>query len=319
MITQVARTPAERAAVDWPTVIAHVDEGIQADVVIEGESDLGWDALKDYGPRSDWTRADYKTIGWLDTSGNFTTWLATPVADRDEIEISTPDARIMANGEPQSRGAYFEYRGPSEFPLDRGTYHFSFYDHHVYDDYVATGEGPITHMTTVEMQLIKAEGLLRTAGPSQGVVDIINATRVGNGQLTPATTGESPSDMMDKLIYEKRIEGFLLCGGCAFFDRRGFGPLAPTGPDFHQGLVEGTPLHFPIPGRELERLGLPYYTFGGVGAEMAEGAAVQRVGRVAARDVYRFGPAMTGDEMLAYVRSELRAGTRASAEQGRTQ
>jgi hypothetical protein len=261
-------------------VIAHVDQGIQADVVIEGVFDLWWDALKYYGPRSNWTRADYKTIGWLDTSGNFTTWLATPLADRNDVELSTPDARIMA--------------------------------------YVATREGPITHMTTVEMQLIKAEGMLRTAGPSPAVVGIINATRVGNGQLAPATTGESQSDMMDKLIYEKRIEGFLLCGGCAFFDRRGFGPLAPTGPAFHQGLVEGTPLHFPIPGQELERLGLPYYTFGGIGTEMAEGAAVQHVGRVAASDIYRFGPAMTGDEMLAYVRSELRAATRARAEQGRT-
>jgi hypothetical protein len=172
-------------------------------------------------------------------------------------------------------------------------------------------------MTTVEMQLIKAEGLLRTAGPSQEVADIINATREGRGQLPPALASESECDLMDKLIYEKRIEGFLLCGGCAFFDRRGFGPLAPTGPDFHHGLVEGTPLHFPIPGIELERLGLPYYTFGGVGMEMAEGAAAPRRHLVAARDIHRFSAEMTGADMLSYVRAKLGAGTGESPEQRR--
>ena len=114
------------------------------------------------------------------------------------------------------------------------------------------------------------------------------------------------SDLMDKLIYEKRIEGFLLCSGCAFFDRRGFGALAPTGPDFHHGLVEGTPLHFPIPGRELERLGLPYYTFGGPGMEMAPSqvAAAGR-NRVPASAVYRFDLEMTSAEIVTAVQERL--------------
>jgi TolB protein len=319
MMTQVARTPSDRAAVDWPTVISHVDQGIQTDVVIEGEWNRWWDGLKMFGTRFDWTRADYKTIGWLDTSGNFAAWLATPVADRDEIEIITPDARIMANGDPQSPGTDFEYAGPSEFPPEHGTYHFSFYGHHVYGGCAGDHfEGPITHMTTVEMQLIKAEGLLGTGGPSQEVADIINATGVGRGQLSPASASESQSDLMDKLIYEKRIEGFLLCGGCAFFDRRGFGPLAATGPNFHQGLVEGTPLHFPVPGIELERLGLPYYTFGGLGNEMgAAGVAAAQPARVRASDVYHFSSEMTAEEKLSYVESQLAAGGAERPEQPR--
>ena len=120
---------------------------------------------------------------------------------------------------------------------------------------------------------------------------------------------------MDKIIYEKRIEGFIQCGGCAFFDRRGFGPLAPTGPDFHHGLVEGTPLHFPIPGRELERLGLPYYTFGGVGNEMVAGGGMGTAGEavhVRARQLYRFDPKMGDGEKLDFVRRQLRAGPEVS-------
>jgi len=307
MMTQLARTPEERSAVDWAAVIGHVNQGIQGDIVIQGHG-LWNNYLKYYGSDPGWTRADYKTIGWLDTSGNFTTWLATPVADRNEIEIVTPDARITANGDPTGSGADFAHAGPSPFYPERGTYHFSYYAHHRYLDYWMNGAvGPITHMTTVEMQLIKAEGLLRTAGPSQEVADIINATRVGRGQLAAALASESESDLMDKLIYEKRIEGFLLCGGCAFFDRRGFGPLAPTGPDFHHGLVEGTPLHFPIPGIELERLGLPYYTFGGVGNEMGPPAvaAAGQPTRVPARDVYRFSSEMTVEDKLSYVENQL--------------
>ena len=79
-------------------------------------------------------------------------------------------------------------------------------------------------------------------------------------------------------------------------------------PDFHHGLVEGTPLHFPIPGIELERLGLPNYTFGGVGMEMAAAAAMTADIWVPARAVYRFDPAMTTGEMIATVRRQIKAG-----------
>ena len=316
MMTQVARTPEERSAVNWTSVIAHVVQGIQHDILIQGTWSWWVSYPQYYGSDPGWTRADYKTIGWLDTSGNFATWLATPVADRNEMEISTPDARITEEGgNPTGGGTDFAFEEPSPFYVERGTYHNSYYGHHRYWDYWASGGvGPIPHMTTVEMELIKAEGLLRRDGPAQVVADIINTTRVGRGQLEPASGAEPESFLMDKLIYEKRIEGFLLCGGCAFFDRRGFGPLAPTGPGFHQGLVEGTHLHFPIPGRELERLGLPYYTFGGPGNEMGPSPVSPQAARVAASEVYRFSSEMTAAEMLAQVKRELKAEGRGGME-----
>ncbi len=322
MMTQVARTPEERAAVDWGTVLDHVQKGIQHTPVVIGDGYLWYDATKWYGTLGTaagpfgWARADYKTIGALDTSGNFAAWLAATLPGRTEVLITTPDTRITTAGDPTGAGLNFSHVGPSWFKTDRGTYHFSFYGHHRYLNHSELGgASPIRHITTSEMQLIKAEGLLRMGGPSQQVADIINASRVVWGQLPPALASESAADLMDKIIYEKRIEGFIQCGGCAFFDRRGFGSLAPTGPDFHHGLVEGTPLHFPIPGRELERLGLPYYTFGGVGNEMVAGGGMGAAGEAAhirARELYRFDPKMGDGEKLDFVRRQLRAGPEVS-------
>jgi hypothetical protein len=69
---------------------------------------------------------------------------------------------------------------------------------------------------------------------------------------------------MDALMYEKKIEMFGVAAGTAFFDARGWGTL-----------VEGTPIHFPIPARELETLNLPAYTFGGIGGpDAAPGCAI---------------------------------------------
>ena len=103
--------------------------------------------------------------------------------------------------------------------------------------------------------------------------------------------------LLDFCVADRDLEDAPRAAALLLSDRRGFGPLAPTGPDFHQGPVEGTPLHFPIPGVALERLGLPNYTFGGIGMELAPSAAVALA--VPARDVYQFDAAATGREKLA--------------------
>lgn len=268
-LSQMARSPAERAAADWNAIIGHVDAGITSDIEIVSNGDRFWKSLQWYGyqvSNTTWARADYKTIGFYDTSGGFTNWLATPVAQRNEFLLETPDRRIIGDGGSKTNGTDFKYMGPSRFPSARGTYHYSFYGGSRYAEYAqSNATAPARWMTTVEMQLIKAEGLLRTGGSKQAVADIINATRVTRGKLPPAEATDA--DLMDKLIYEKRIEGYLLCSGCAYFDRRGYGPPAPTGPAFHQGPVEGTPAHFAPPGLELNVLQKPLYTYGGVGNE----------------------------------------------------
>ncbi len=311
-LSQVGRTPAERANANWAQILADAAAGITQDLAIEGDGDPNWfwfKALEYYGARDGWTRVDYKTLGWteLGTVGGYDNWLASEVVDRVEFELNVPDGRIMPSGEPQGVGLDFQYVGTSPFYDNRGNYHDSYYQHHRYSDYYNNGGvGPMQHMTVTEMDLIAAEGHLRT-GNNASAVAIINTTRARGG--LPAATAGDP-DLFEKLMYEKRIETFALCSGCAFFDRRGFGPLSASGHLHHQGLVEGTPLHFAPPGSVLEDLEIPLYTYGGVGNEgtplvlapLAGPGAGQTGGRtITAFDIYAFrdDPNMTVAEKLA--------------------
>ncbi len=294
LMTQVARTPAERDAVAWGTVVTHVDQYLSKmgrDFIPIGDGNFWWAGIKYLGQQPIWMRSDYKTIGWTDRdpatgagydrgdrNNGFAAWMATPVDDRIHFELNTPDLRIWdgtrSGTGAQNPGLDFMWRGNPNHRPDRGTYHFSAYSHIRYIDHLNNGAvGPMPHMNLAEMNLLKAEGLYRQNGVTQQVVDLINLTRVNRGGLTALTTADSPAYVLDALIYEDRIETFHLAAGGAFFDRRGRGPLAPTGPAFHHGPVEGTPAHFPVPAKELEILQMQLYTFGGVGAEMGPAAA----------------------------------------------
>jgi hypothetical protein len=126
-------------------------------------------------------------------------------------------------------------------------------------------------MTMAEMDLLKAEGLLRSGGSAGTVAQLINNTRVANGELPPATAATpigGPTDgswkntgihlngtLWGYLQHEHRIETFASASALAYATDRGWGDL-----------VQGTPINYPVPGRELETLALDNYTFGGVGA-----------------------------------------------------
>ena len=96
-------------------------------------------------------------------------------------------------------------------------------------------------------------------------------TRVSNGELAPVTVSGvpngsapvmedgSPGSLLDAIYYERMIELAGTDAVRAYLDRRGSGTLTP-----------GTFYHFPVPGRELQTLGLPIYTFGGNQAGSAE-------------------------------------------------
>ena len=324
LLTQVARTPAERATLaglgTWDDVISRVDLGITNDVTVNGDAETLW--FNDYvwmfaqSGSTTWGRADYKTIGWTEISEGtgtaYAEWLAAPLSDRTDFRLNVPDERVMPPGDPEGWGLDFMFRGPSFFRSHHGSYHYSMYVHHRYDDYPHGGyTAPTPLMVTEAQQLMKAEALLRTGEDRQSIVGIINSTRVTRGNLPPATIGEPDSDLMDKLIYEYRIENMNVCPGCAYFTRRGWGELAPTGPYHHQGLVEGTALHLPIPGEELIKLQKPIYDYGGVGNEGSalSGGAIPRSSAdrprgtaVPATAVYALGDFDSLSEKLKFLR-----------------
>jgi hypothetical protein len=292
-----ARTPDDRARVDWNRVARHTANGLTFDFQTQLATGvrLSYLYLATQGPNpgQGFTccyRMDYTTLGPADVSGAYQQWLSTPLENRNRFNIVTPDRRVTG-ATPTSNGAYVRYRADNTgFDPIAGTYMFSAYQwgRHV----IRNGQGAVAAATAFnvglaplatadENRLLRAEALLRT-GDRQGAADLINVTRTrqhnvggalqpGLPPITAAGVPNSPTcvprtdagacgDILTALRYERMLELAGLDGLRGYADSRGFG-LLPN----------GTPIHFPIPGNELDLLGLPGYSFGG-----NEGAATYR-------------------------------------------
>ena len=299
----VARNATERAAVDWNSVKSHAAQGTTFAPV--GDTQYWWSYTHYYGGAQPWwTRADYRFIGPSDQSGAFQDWLgdnsAATVQARQEIFIETADTRIVgggiaeAAGPEQTRGKYIKNTGAAMLIPSRGTYHRSYYLIDKTRDYAAIEVAPMHDLVQQELDLLTAEAELR-AGNAAAAVDLINLSRVGIGELTPASVDDglgsdtdAPSALDDaslwaKYKYEKLMEGNLTHPWLNYTDRRGW--TGPASKDYGGGLIPGTPIHYPIPGKELEVLLMENYTFGGSPGEagsanhkMREGAGIQNRG-----------------------------------------
>lgn len=270
----VARTPAEREAVDWLEVRRRIDAGTDTDFSPIGvpETEAG-DGSFFVGQNPITSRVDYRTIGPADESGGYASWLAAPLDARAPFELSSSDRRIQGAGGHTEPGSYFRFIDLADsgaFIANRGLYHFSSHTFFRWIEYSESdGAGPMPHLLVSEMDLLAAEALLRLGGSTSEVVELINRTRVGNGQLPPATTADPigtstdgswrhtsihlpGASMWAKLQHEYRMETFLTTGALAWVTDRGWGDL-----------VEGTPIHYPVPAADLARFGLESYTFGG--------------------------------------------------------
>jgi len=281
----LARSPQERQAVNWEQVIQHIDQGITSDFAVMGVVDVVDSDFKNRAARQrtttpgDFMRVDYRLVGPADQGPGFANWYATAWAQRVPYRMTTvQDRRIdgltvrpttcQQAPAAASCGLYMGHHNSTVFAVDRGLGQRSFYFFHRYGQGTSWQSGPIPIVNLAEMDLLKAEGLIRLNRADEAVA-IINKYRVANGQLPPVTLngvpGTAPNctprklsgacgSLWDALRYEKRIETLGLEGGPAFYDARGW--------DF---LVQGTPIHFPIPRRDDELLGIEIYTFGGAG------------------------------------------------------
>jgi hypothetical protein len=260
-----ARTPTERAAVNWAKVISLVDAGLTADYTFNMQSPLGssntylaYAIAQSGAPRS---FADNNLIGESDVSGQYQAWYAKPVTQREKFLITTPDRRITG-ATPTSNGAYFQYRATDPFDRSFGPYHGSFYG---WRRITATNTGNWPTISRTELNLYKAEALART-GQLDAAAALANLRRTSIG-LLPALTGAGvPSaatcvprtaagncgTLLDAIRYERQLEQAGTFGDYMWMDRRGWGTLP-----------KGTPLHLPIPGEQLEILGIERYSFGG--------------------------------------------------------
>jgi hypothetical protein len=276
LLAYMPRSWDERMAVDWAEVLRLVDAGITQDFAPQGQL-LVWEGnfrrlfARVRTLRSDHVRPDMRALGPADTSGRFQVWIATPSEDRMPFQIETPDRRIHGPDGPGSEGKYVGYAANNIWPAARGTYRWS----HYYWHREGTGDswhvGPQVVIAKAEMDLLKAEALIRL-GRAEEAVPLVNLTRVEAGELPPVTEEGPPlgedcvprkhngdcGSLWDALIHERQLELMGREGSVMWWDFRGL-----------NRLQEGTLIHFPVSGIEMENLGLPVYTFGGVGGEGA--------------------------------------------------
>jgi hypothetical protein len=275
MIVYAARTPQERAALDWDQVIAYADKGIttnfspllQSGQVLQS----GFlSRLQQNGTFSAW--GDYKFVGMADVSGAYKAWLDLPVAQRERFQITTPDRRLTG-ATPTSDGLYYRYRADNIFRPERGTYHHSHYQWRR-NGGRSTSQN-YTILSVDEMNLLRAEAAYYK-GDLDLAAQLINTTRTrevrigsttypglpavtrdgvpASATCVPRVDGVTCATLLQALMYERIMENQALDTFIAYMDSRGFGRL-----------LRGTFLHLPIPARELETLGLPIYSFGGEG------------------------------------------------------
>lgn len=285
-MVEVARTPADRDAVSWATVISEVNAGVKASFIQNMDANNSWYyEANDYATSPGWSESTYFVWGMADQSGNYQLWLNTPLTDRKaiiggkDILIVTPDLRFPQGttvaDQTANKGKYLVIPTDADYGTtpagvwarpDRGTWRWSYY---YYQRRFAYNTGDDYHMEEIpisEMNMLKAEGLYRT-GDKAGAAALVNISRVGIGGLSatdaagtntscvPKLPDGSCGNLMEMIKWEKRVEGAFqgLIIAPWYFDGRGWGDL-----------YKGTPLQWPAPCKELQVLQmLPCYTFGG--------------------------------------------------------
>ncbi len=281
----VARTPDERAAVDWGAVVDDVRAGITESFSMNMDPNNGWyQEMLDYGTSSGWSESPYFLYGMADQSGDYQAWLALPISSKDvnlpngdPVLIVTPDRRFPQGAtlaeQRANPGTYFAAPaniGNVHKRPDRGTWRWSYYKDIRHNAYNAWDEFDHNEIDVNEMRLLEAEGLYRQ-GQLQAAADLVNVTRVAAGLNATDAAGTNTScvpklpdgecgDLLEMIKWEKRVEVVFegLMGAPGYFDSRGWGDL-----------WIGTPLQFPVPCKEVQVLGLPECNFyGGLGGTM---------------------------------------------------
>jgi hypothetical protein len=264
------RNARDRAAVNWPAVLARLDSGITRDFGWQADqavANTGSTYINNSFAQNSF-RISNRLVGPADTSGTYQAWVAAPLSSRSAITITTPDRRI--HGATNSvAGTRFTRLTSTMTNAAAGAYLLSSYRSIRYLNTAADSGArafiPIISMD--EMKFLRAEALFRVGRLAEAAA-LINPTRVAAGLRPVDANGPPPGrdcvprkdsgacgDLFDAIQYEKRIELYPTEADVTWYDARGWGKLVP-----------GTPFHVPVSGRELISRGLPYYTFGGVGS-----------------------------------------------------
>ncbi|MDQ2889176.1 MAG: hypothetical protein M3R65_01305 [Gemmatimonadota bacterium] len=241
---EVARTPADRAAVDWSKVIADANAGLPTDLNVNMLTTSPWRVADEQHYVFDtWTQQSPMIIGMADSVRSncsaanqgdpnggscYDAWLATSLGSRYAFLIQTADQRFPQGTtratqqnnsgagtaqQPPRTNLYFRNRRASDPPGDPWTLsQYDYYHYQLWNDGGRTGAYPI--MTRAELDLLAAEGYIRT-GDFANAMAKINITRVAKGNLPPLTGITSLT---------QPIATGIAANSCV--------PRIPTGPDY---------------------------------------------------------------------------------------
>ena len=225
----VARTPEERAAVDWDAVIADVTNGITEDHFVRLSTTVG--------PTESWRRQWVSSTLWhqmtpflagaADVSGSYAAWIAQDLEARGQTGaffMVTPDLRfpqgatraeqqadftincVADDTQPVQRSLckrYFRNRPTGNDNTSGASWGWSNYDHMRFHAFhqngrsvidlagATAGNGYLPFVTKTEMDLLEAEGQYRK-GNFARAVELINLSRVANAGL-PAIVSLDPN------------------------------------------------------------------------------------------------------------------------------
>ena len=273
----IARTPAERAAVNWPLVIADAAAGITADHVIQINGTTGWSAGFDAGQiyvTGGWHSVPMKYAGMADVSGQYQAWVATPAASRRAFLVQSPDLRwpigttrtLQQASTPSNLilPKYIRNRPTGDDVVAAGDGE-SYYDHRRYGltQQNNTVAGPYTDMSKTEIDMLAAEGYIRTGNTAAAAL-LIDISRTRNGlpsvvgvgagvvpggaNCVPKLPNGTCGTLLEAMKYEKRMEtaftGYLVW----FTDSRGWNDLPAN-----------TVVEWPVPYQEMQARLQPYY------------------------------------------------------------
>jgi hypothetical protein len=285
----VARTPAERNAVPWTSVIADATNGITSDVIVTASVTTGWgaSAVQQLRVSSGWSQMTPMILGMADSTGAYDAWLATPLQQRTPFLLQTADKRFpsgstraeqtavtgtVKGGPPAGSILYFRNR-PSGDDTPAEPWGNWYYDNwRFWSIGAGGGNGPFIVFTAAENDMLAAEGYLRT-GNIAAAAALIDKYRVRAGlpsvagitSLTQQVPGGSScvprvpqapnytttacGTIFEAMKWEKRVETSFTGYAQWFLDARGWGDL-----------TQGTALHWPVPYQELFARLLPSYS-----------------------------------------------------------
>ena len=286
----VARTPAERTAVTWASVIADATSGITDDFVVNAATATGWQSgpITQLRVSSGWSQMTPFILGMADSTNAYEAWLAQPLQQRTPFLLRTLDKRFPSgdtralqqavtgtskSGPAASSILYFRNRPTGEdTPAEPwGTW---FYDNwRFWAIGAGGGNGPFIIFSNEENDMLAAEGYLRT-GDVAAAAALIDKSRVRaglpalSGVVTTLTQPVPGGNACVPRVPQPPSFTTTACG--TIFEAMKWEKRVETSfTSYAQwfvdsrgwgDLVQGTALHWPVPYQELYARLLPTYT-----------------------------------------------------------